>query len=103
MRRELPKAPILPRDRLPEDYGPGQRQYDMAHTAAMVAEHFSYLIGVLVFVAGISHFAWWIALPAGVVAWNLSEYQYTKQLEVADAIRQREADEYSAHLPMEDL
>ena len=99
----MPKAPILPRDRLPEDYGPGQRQYDMAHTAAMVAEHFSYLIGVLVFAAAISHVAWWIALPAGVVAWKLSERQYNKQLDEADAIRQCEADEYSAHLSSEDL
>lgn len=88
----------IPRNRLPEDYGEGERQYDMAMAALGAAENLSQWIGILMAAALMQRFPWWVAIIAGAVLWKLAQWPHEKRLQKASELWDRDRAAYSAAL-----
>ena len=84
---------------LPEDYGNGQRHFDMAKAAYDVAEDSAWLIA-----GGIGYgiyawwHIWWIAIPASVAAYFIYITPYKRNLEVGRKLWQDDIRAYHEYL-----
>lgn len=95
MKSEI-QDPPLPRDFLPEDYGPGQRQYDIASAVMKFAEDYSYPVAALAATTAFFFGGWLAAVPVAIGVWFLVLHAPKKALKAASDAWELERSQYEA-------
>lgn len=84
---------------LPEDYGNGQRHFDMAKAAYDVAEDSAWLIagGIGYGIYAWSHI-WWVAVPAALAGYFIFLSPHKRTLETGRKLWAEDIQAYQEHL-----
>ncbi len=85
-----------PRDSLPEDYGEGQRQYDMAMSAYRVAETMAPFVAWMVGLIVAHWLTYWSMFATWPIAYFSIMHPYKRRLKTASSAWERERESHHA-------